>query len=104
VYKRSSTYSSRQDLNKLIDKKEPFVIIFAADWCKACSMTKRALKKIIINKKVLFLNADEDWVRSLMAVMKINSIPTMIGTDKQGNIISRSSGAGEIITYLLISE
>ena len=67
-------------------------------------MTKKALKKIIINKKVLFLNADEDWVRSLMVVMKISSIPTMIGTDKQGNIVSRSSGAGEIITYLLISE
>ena len=102
VYKRHSSYSSRQDLNKLINKKEPFAIIFAADWCKSCVTLKRALKKIKTDKQVLFLNADKPWVRRLMQVMQITGIPCMVDSDNGDNITSIQLGTGKIITYLLI--
>ena len=72
--KPQSDYTSYDELSKLISKKQDFIIIFSADWCSACKLTKKAITQADIKKRIHYLNVDEPWVQQLMAIMEIRSI------------------------------
>ena len=77
-------------------------MIFDANWCQACKITKRVVKEIkSIKNKVYYVNVDEKWVRYLMQSMEEKSIPLMIHIDKKGNILASKIGLHKIVDYLL---
>ena len=96
-------YTSYDELSKLISKKQDFIILFSADWCSACKLTKKAITQAEIKKRIHYLNVDEPWVQQLMAIMKIKSIPFMVHTDKNGDFLKALLGPKDIVLYLLLN-
>ena len=101
--KPQSDYTSYDELSKLISKKQDFIIIFSADWCSACKLTKKAITQAEIKKRIYYLNVDEPWVQQLMAIMEIRSIPFMVHTDKNGDFLKSLLGPKDIVLYLLLN-
>lgn len=101
--KPQSDYTSYDELSKLISKKQDFIIIFSADWCSACKLTKKAITQAEIKKRIHYLNVDEPWVQQLMAIMEIRSIPFMVHTDKNGDFLKALLGPKDIVLYLLLN-
>ena len=94
---------SYKDLNTLVATGEELILIFSADWCNACSLTKKALKQANLNKKVYYLNIDDDWVKKLASIMKISSVPTMLHTNSGGDVKKILIGPSDITLYLLLN-
>ena len=103
VHRRSNKYISEKQLLHLIRSKQDFVIIFAADWCKACTLTKKALKQAKLKKPIYYLNVGSDWVKRLAGDMHIKSIPLMIHTDKNNKTKASLVGPSDIVLYLLLN-
>ena len=99
----TDNYIALNDLNKFISQKKELIIIFAADWCSSCRVTKKALKQANLKKQVFYVNIDEEWVQKLAALIEVKSIPFMLHTDKEGNFIQALVGPKEIILYLLLN-
>lgn len=103
VHRRGGEYISEQKLVSLIRTNQEFVIIFVADWCKACTLTKKALKQAKLKKPVYYLNADLEWVQRLAGMMKIKSIPLMVHTGPDGKTKASLIGPSDIVLYLLLN-
>ena len=101
--KSQSDYTSIDQLRTLINTKQDFIIIFSSDWCNACKITKKAIKQANLTKPIYYLNVDEPWVRQLMAMMEISSIPYLIHTGSDGKFIKAVIGPKDITLYLLLN-
>lgn len=101
VHKRSSRYITLNKLESLANQSKPFILIFAADWCKACKLTREAVAAANLKVDVYYANADHEWVQHLMAVMGTTGVPFMAHTSATGEIVSTQLGASRIVTYLL---
>lgn len=99
---RRSPYLSLTELENLTKQKKDIIIIFSANWCSACQLTKKAISQAELKTKVYYLNIDEDWVKKLALMFEIRAVPTMIHVDKDGNLANIKTGPGDIVTYLLI--
>jgi thioredoxin-related protein len=99
---RRSPYLSLAELEILTKQKKELIIIFSASWCSACKLTKKAISHADLKTKVYYLNIDENWVKKLALMFKIQAVPSMIHVRKDGDLASIKTGPGEIITYLLI--
>ena len=82
-------------------ESEELIVIFAADWCNGCKLTRKAIKQANLKVKVVYINVDEQWVRKLMSIMEIRQIPLMLHIDKDGKTKTSRYGAGKIVTYLI---
>lgn len=98
-----SDYISREKMNSLVTQNKDFIIIFAADWCSACKLTKKALKQANLSKPIYYLNVEEPWVSRLIAIMKVDSIPFMVHTNKEGQLTKALIGPKDIVLYLLLN-
>ena len=103
VHRRGGEYISEQKLVSLIRTNQDFVVIFVADWCKACTLTKKALKQAKLKKPVYYLNADLEWVQRLAGMMEIKSIPLMVHTGPDGKTKASLIGPSDIVLYLLLN-
>ena len=103
VHRRGGEYISEQKLVSLVRAEKEFIIIFAADWCNACKLTKKALKQANLKKPIYYLNIDSDWVQKLAAMMHIKSIPLMVHTDSTGETKASLIGPSDIVLYLLLN-
>lgn len=101
--KPQADYISLDKLNSLISSQQDFIVIFSADWCSACKLTKKAISQAEIKKPIYYLNVEELWVQQLMAIMEVKSIPLMIHTDKNGDFVKGLSGPKDIVLYLLLN-
>ena len=101
--KPQSDYTSHDELRKLISEKQDFIIIFSADWCNACKLTKKAITQAEIKKRIHYLNVDEPWVQQLMAIMEIRSVPFMVHTDNNGDFVKAFNSPKDIVLYLLLN-
>ena len=96
-------YTSYDELSKLVSEKQDFIIIFSADWCSACKLTKKAIIQAEINKRIYYLNVDEPWVQQLMAIMEIRTVPFMVHTGEGGEFVKALNSPKDIILYLLLN-
>ena len=103
VHRRGGKYISEKELVRLIREKEDFIIIFAADWCQACTLTMKAIKQADLNRPVYYINLDATWAKRLAAEMEIKSIPLMIHTDSKGKTKASLVGPSDIVLYLLLN-
>ncbi len=101
VHERNPRYLNLNKLESLANQSKPFILIFAADWCKACKLTREAVAAANLKVDVYYANADHEWVQHLMAVMGTSSVPYMAHTSASGEIVSTQLGASRIVTYLL---
>jgi len=77
------------------------VIIFSADWCKACRLTRDTLTKAKLSINVYYVDVDESWVMQLAGIMSIKTIPIMFHTDKAGKTLAARVGPASIVSYLI---
>jgi thiol:disulfide interchange protein len=101
--KPQSDYTSYDELSKLISEKQDFIVIFSADWCSACKLTKKAIIQAEIKKRIYYLNVDENWVQQLMAIMEVRSIPFMVHTNNNGDFVKALNSPKDIVLYLLLN-
>ena len=102
VYRKNSKYIGIYQIRALIDRGEPFVVIFSADWCDGCTLTRGALQRAKLKTKVYYLNIDEPWVQRLASAAGIKQVPTMLHLDKNGDVLGGRVGPGAIVVYLLV--
>ena len=102
VYRKGSRYTGEYQIQAVLDRGQPFVVVFSADWCDGCKLLRGALERAKLKTKVYYLNIDEPWVQRLASVAGINNVPTMLHIDKKGDVISGRVGPGAIVVYLLV--
>tara|TARA_Y100000592_G_scaffold50021_1_gene79220 strand:- start:29397 stop:29831 length:435 start_codon:yes stop_codon:yes gene_type:complete len=101
VYRKNSKYTGEHELRQAVNQEKDVIVIFSADWCSACSLTRKAIDQANLKTKVLYLNIDEKWVKDLAGLMNIKVVPTMIHSNKDGNTEAEKVGPGQIVTYLV---
>jgi len=101
VHRRGSKYTSQIELRNALDNNKEVVIIFAAEWCPACELARKAIKQAKLTTPVYYLNIDEFWVAKLAKIMEIKSIPFMLHADNKGNAKAIKVGPGQIVIYLI---
>lgn len=102
VHRRNTGYISHAQLRKILEKKERFVVIFSAKWCKACDTVRKSIDKAKLKTNVYYLNMDELWVQKLAALLQIRGIPLMLDIDESGNTAESRIGPLSILSYLLL--
>ena len=102
VHRRGSKYAGEPQILNALEKKEPFVVIFSAEWCSSCRLLDKAITQAKLKADIYYINMDEDWVQRLAKVLKINSVPLMIHVGSKGQTLAVKVGPGQIITYLLV--
>jgi hypothetical protein len=99
---RRSPYISQKQLANLLSQNQELVVIFSADYCNACKITKKALKQANLKKPIYYLNIQELWVQKLVVVLGIERlVPLMLHVDKKGNLITKRIGPESIVTYII---
>mgnify|MGYP003330556400 CR=1 FL=1 len=101
-FRRNTRYISEKQLRSLLDQGKETIIIFGADWCKACGLVRETITKAKFNTKVHWLNLNEPWTSKLAVIMGIKSIPIMFHVSKDGNTLGVRVGPASIISYLAI--
>jgi hypothetical protein len=103
-YDNGSTWKTEQHLRAASLIPEPKYLVFGAEWCESCLHLISLLKsaEVLDSTSVLFLNARERWVRTLMAqIGDINEVPYMIQVGEDGIFGARRAGTNQILIYLL---
>jgi thiol-disulfide isomerase/thioredoxin len=99
--KITSKYVSEPHLKTISNQKKEFIVIFAADWCGACKLTRKAISQANLNIDVYYVNIEEKWVAQLASIMEIKKIPFMIHVGQDNNTVAVRAGPGKIVTYLV---
>ena len=103
VHRRSSIYSSMNELTELLHSNKRKYIIFGAPSCPPCKTLIRALEQSGHKDMVVFLNLEEEWVIRLHSMANLKSIPSMIVADSLGKPEKTLNGTSDIVMYLLIN-
>ena len=94
-------YISEDHLRSLLDRGNDTVMIFSADWCNSCCLTRQVIIEANLKTKVYYLDLDEPWVTRLADVMGIKTIPAMFHTRQNGKFLVTRIGPSSIISYLV---
>jgi thioredoxin-related protein len=103
VHRRGGRYIGEKFLRNRLKQEKETIIIFSADWCKACDLARKAIKQADLKTEVYYLDMDAPWVRELARLMGIKGVPLMLHVGKDGKTIAVRSGPGMIVTYLVIN-
>tara|TARA_E500000331_G_scaffold14765_2_gene12967 strand:+ start:1904 stop:2323 length:420 start_codon:yes stop_codon:yes gene_type:complete len=101
IYRRGPGYTGERELRELADQEREYIVIFSADYCRACKLTKKALSQANLRVEVHYVNMEEEWVKQLASIMGIRSIPYMLHVGKSKRTIASRHGAGRVVTYLI---
>ena len=104
VYRRGTGWASVDDVSAALKSKKKKIIIFGAPWCKSCLKLKRLIKEANINKKIIYVNIEEQWAKDIFLKLDLSGIPTMLEVSKNNNQAVLKSGTSDIIMYLLIRD
>ena len=94
VHRRGGKWVSESELALRTKNHKEIIVIFGADWCKACNLTRKIIKKINIKTKVYYLNFDEPWVKKIAYLMQIKAIPYMVHSKDSGKFEAHRIGPG----------
>lgn len=89
VSSKQDTISSRKQQTSTTSQIECYLLLFSAEWC---GPSKRFKKEIIEGGVTNFSYFDVDKDTSLSSKYKINSVPTALLIDKDGNVIKKWVG------------
>jgi len=94
-------YTDEVTLKKMLknESKEHY-IVFSTSWCGGCVDLDKALKERGWEKKVTFLNFEDQWVVDLARIMEIDAVPIMIVELANGKGALRFEGTSQIMMYL----
>lgn len=82
-----------ETFSQIINKDEPVLVDFFAEWCGPCKMMAPELKRFAeANKNIRVLKVDIDRNPQSAQEFQIQGVPTMI-LFKNGKILWRQSGA-----------
>lgn len=101
VHRRGSRYTGQHQLRDALNLNKENVIIFSADWCSSCKLTRKAINQAKLSTEVLFLNIDEPWVAKLAQMMGIDGVPFMIHVGEDDKTKAIKVGPGQIVVYLV---
>lgn len=68
------------------------VLKFEAQWCNPCKMLTKVLEGATYNTPVQYLDIENPEVQDLVSKFNIQSVPTMVKIDDDGNEIGRLEG------------
>lgn len=94
-------YTDESSLKRILkDSTKDHYIVFSTEWCGGCKNLDKALEARGWDKKVTFLNFEDQWVVDLARIMEIKAVPIMIVelADEKGSL--RFEGTPEIMMYL----
>ena len=100
--RKNSRYISEAHLRSLLENDKNTIIIFAADWCAACKLTRQAIVSSKFKVRVYYVNIDEPWAMKLAKIMNIRSIPLMFHVGKSGKTLAVRVGPSQIISYMAL--
>jgi|APSaa5957512535_1039671.scaffolds.fasta_scaffold37592_2 thiol-disulfide isomerase/thioredoxin len=99
--KSDGKYADEATLKKMLkDESKEHYIVFSTSWCGGCVDLDKALKERGWEKKVTFLNFEEQWVVDLARIMEINAVPIMIVELANEKGALRFEGTSQIMMYL----
>ncbi len=101
-HRRNTRYINENQLRSLLGQKKEVVIIFGADWCKACQLTRKAIDQAKLKGSIHWVNIEETWAGKLAMVMGIRAIPVMFHVAKSGKTLAVRVGPGKIVSYLAL--
>ncbi len=102
VHRSGSKYIGFPKFERIAKNKQKKYFIFSAEWCPSCKFLEKALKQMKKQGRVPIINIDEHWGSSLAANLGVNSVPTLVEADKNGNIVRIISGPSKIVMHLLL--
>ena len=91
--------SLEQSLKTAAVSGQPVFVKFEADWCAPCRMLSKQFSKPGFKKiqsKCLLVRIDVDQQLELAQTYKVESIPTVLLIDSNGQVIADKVGAGEL--------
>ena len=101
VHRRDSHYIGEHQLRAALNSQQDTIIIFSADWCPSCKLTRKAINQAKLSTEVLFLNIDEPWVAKLAQMMGISGVPFMIHVGEDDKTKAIKVGPSQIVVYLV---
>ena len=101
VHRRDSRYIGAPQLREALNSQQNTIIIFSADWCSSCKLTRKAINQAKLSTEVLFLNIDEPWVAKLAQMMGISGVPFMVHVGEDDKTKAIKVGPGQIVVYLV---
>ncbi len=77
----------------LVNKEQPVLVDFYADWCGPCQMMSPILKEVAqeLGDQVKIIKIDVDKNQPLAQQFGVRSIPTLI-LFKNGKVVSKKAG------------
>ena len=101
VHRRNVKWISEERLGVIAAMDEKKYLIFGAEWCKACTMLRKALVQAELIDRVHFINIDEPWAQKLASFFGIQKLPTLLCVNEKDVVFDARLGPGQIIVYLL---
>jgi hypothetical protein len=85
-----------------LEKEKSAIIVFGAEWCRACETLRVAIKQAKLKEPVYYVNIDNPWAQGIIADTGIKNIPIMFYL-VDGKAKIAKVGTNRIVMWLLIN-
>ena len=101
VHRAGGKWITESELVHLLETQtKPVRVIFSTDYCPPCKRLEKFIKDGNLGEHVVWANAQDEWVKKLSHVMRIEIYPTMIVVNPEGGDI-RFDGVKQIAFHLV---
>jgi glutaredoxin len=101
IHQAGGKWTGELELRALLENhKEPVRVIFSSPTCPPCKRLEKFIKERNLDKRVVWINSEERWVRDLARMMAIEIYPTMVVVGQEKSDL-RFDGIKEIVFHLI---